>query len=251
LGSIFKTFFPTFSKKVIDMNKLLSQTARVLPAVMVFAAAAALSTGAHADGANKKALAVKLAQLQQKNESAAVAGQLADSVMQPMMAKWQQQIETRLPADKQKAVFDKLSPDLKKLHDSTYQTVQAQAAKTAQDALVPVFMNKLSEDDLKAIIAYLQTPASAKFAALNGDAAQAWISKIVESTKATVQGYAQDFDTTAEKVVSAAASAPAAPASTSASSAAAAPDNASASAPDNAPASASDNAPASSASDAQ
>ena len=187
------------------MNKLLSQTVRALPAVFVFAAAAALSTGAHADDASKKALAVKLAQLQAKNDAPALAGQLTDSAVQPMVAKWLQQIESRVPADKQKDVRDQLNTELKKFGDSTHQLVETQTAKTAQDALVPVFMDKLSESDLKTVVTYLQTPASAKFAALSGDAAQAWVGKIVDGTKTAVQGYAQNFDAAAEKIVSAAA----------------------------------------------
>jgi len=91
--------------------------------------------------------------------------------------------------------------------------------KTAQDALVPVFLDKLSEDELKIIVNYLETPASAKFAALGSDAANAWAKKIVESTQTAVQGYAKTFDAAAEKIINAAAasSAPAAPPASSAS----------------------------------
>ena len=194
------------------MNKLLSFSTRALPAALVFAAAAALSTGAHADEASKKALAVKLAQLQQQNDSDALAGQLTDTALQPMIAKWLQQVQARVPIDRQKDVSDKLNVELKKFGDSAHQVVQTQATRTAQDALVPVFMSKLSEDELKTIVTYLHTPASAKFAAISGDAAQAWVGKIVEGTKTAVQGYAKNFDEAAERIVSAATSAPVAPA---------------------------------------
>jgi len=201
------------------MNSLLFQPARVLPMAFVFAAAAALSTGAHANEASKKALAIKLAHLQQKNSAPGLVNQITDGAVQELVPKWAQQVQTRVPADKQQDVSEKLNAELKKFGDSTHQAVEAQAPKTAQDALVPVFLDKLSEDELKIIVNYLETPASAKFAALGSDAANAWAKKIVESTQTAVQGYAKTFDAAAEKIISAAtaSSAPAAPPASSAS----------------------------------
>jgi hypothetical protein len=143
--------------------------------------------------------------MQQKNESNSMANQLTDSAVQPLFAKWVEQLRARVPADKQKDVGDQLNVELKKFGDSTHQLVQAQATKTAQDALVPVFMDKLSEDELKTIVTYWQTPASAKFAAMSNDAANAWGQKIIEGTQATVEGYIKTFDDAAEKIVNAAA----------------------------------------------
>jgi len=200
------------------MNKLLSPTTRALPAAVVFAAAAVLSTGAHADEASKKALAVKLAQLQQKSTGAALATQLANGAVQERIASWAPQLQERVPADKQKEVNDKLNAELQKFGENTHRAAMIQADKTARDALVPVFMNKLSESELKIIVTYLQTPASAKFADLGGEAAQTWVKKIVDGTQTKVQEYIQAFDAAAEKIVNAAAGssapAPAAPAST-------------------------------------
>jgi hypothetical protein len=212
----------TFSRKVSEMNKLLSQTARALPAVLVFAAAT-LSTGAHADEAGKKALAVKLAQLQQKTTGAELANQLTGNMAQQLIAKWGPQVQSRVPASQQKAVNDKLSAELNKFGETTHGTIQAQTDKTAQDALVPVFMSKLSESEIKTVVTYLQNPASAKFTALGGDAAKAWVSKIAEGTQTTVQGNMQNFDAAAEKIVSAAAGSASAPASSAPSTAPTAP----------------------------
>jgi hypothetical protein len=201
------------------MNSLLFQTTRALPMALVFAAAAALSTGAHANEASKKALAIKLAQLQQRNSAPGLINQITDGAVQEIIPKWAQQVQTRVPADKQQDISNKLNAELKKFGDSTHQAVEAQAPKTAQDALVPVFLDKLSEEELKTIVTYLETPASAKFAALGSDAANVWAKKIVEGTQAVVQGYAKTFDAAAEKIISAAASSapiapPAAPAAT-------------------------------------
>ena len=91
------------------------------------------------------------------------AHQLVNAVAQPVIATWSQNIDQNVPADKQKDVREKLDVELKKLLDATGKTVEAQAAKTAESALVPVYMEKLSADELKTIVAYLESPASAKF----------------------------------------------------------------------------------------
>ena len=184
------------------MNKF-PITPRALPAALVLAAAFALPIAAHADDASKKALAVELVKLQQKNGT--LADQLTDMAVQPEIAKWMPQLQSRVPADSQKDVGDKLNVELRKFADNAHKVVQAQADKTAEDTLVPIFMDKLTEDDLKTIVTYLQSPSSAKFAALSGQATDAWSGKIMEGARPAVLDYMKNFDATAEKIISAAA----------------------------------------------
>ena len=75
-------------------------------------AVCALPFAAHAQDAKaddaKKALAVKLAQIQQKNDSVQLAHQLVNAVAQPVIATWSQNIDQNVPADKQKDVHKQL-----------------------------------------------------------------------------------------------------------------------------------------------
>ena len=109
-----------------------------------------------------------------------------------------------MPTDKQKDVREKLDVELKKLLDATGKTVEAQAAKTAESALVPVYMEKLSADELKTIVAYLESPASTKFQEAGGQAANAWAAQIINATESAVEGHLKKFDETAAKIVKAA-----------------------------------------------
>jgi len=114
----------------------------------------------------KKALATKLAQLQLKTDGAAMADQLTGSAVQPIVAGWSQRLDETVPPARQKDVRDKLDVELKKFADNTHKAVEAQVGKSAEAALVPIFMEKLSEDEMKTIIAYMESPASAKLQAL-------------------------------------------------------------------------------------
>ena len=175
-----------------------------LPVAIIFAAACAVSTGAVAQNDSKRALAVKLAQIQIKADSAAMTEQLTASAVQPVLAGWSQRLDESVPPAKQKEVRDKLDVELKKYADSTHKAVEAQVGKAAEAALVPIFMEKLSEEEMKTIIAYLDSPVSAKFQALGPDAANAWAKRIVDATKTSVEAGAKNFDAAASRIVSAA-----------------------------------------------
>lgn len=149
----------------------------------------------------KRALATKLAQIQAKADSGALAGQLTDTAVGPVLASWSQRLDETVPPARQKEVREKLDVELKKYAENTYKIVEAQTAKSAEAALVPIFMEKLSEDELKTIIAYLESPVSAKFQALGGEATNAWAKKVVEATKASVESGAKNFDAAANRIV--------------------------------------------------
>jgi hypothetical protein len=177
---------------------------------VLLAASLGLSTGALAQGdAGKRALAVKLAQLQQKSDGGAITEQLTASAVQPVLASWSQRLNETVPPARQKEVRDQLDVELRKFAESTHSAIEAQVGKSVEDALVPIFMDKLSEDELKTIITYFESPAAAKFQALSSDAANAWAKKVVEATRSAVEASAKNFDAAATRIVRAVTAAPA------------------------------------------
>ena len=152
----------------------------------------------------KKALATKLAQLQLKTDGATMADQLTGSAVQPIVAGWSQRLDETVPPARQKDVRDKLDVELKKFADNTHKAVEAQVGKSAEAALVPIFMEKLSEDEMKTIIAYMESPASAKLQALGADATDAWAKRIIEATRSQVEAGAKTFESAANRIVGAA-----------------------------------------------
>ena len=151
----------------------------------------------------KKALATKLAQLQLKTDGATMADQLTGSAVQPIVAGWSQRLDETVPPARQKDVRDKLDVELKKFADNTHKAVEAQVGKSAEAALVPIFMEKLTEDELKTIIAYLESPVSTKFQALGPEATNAWAKRVIDATRSSVEAGAKNFDTAANRIVSA------------------------------------------------
>ncbi|MFT3779876.1 MAG: DUF2059 domain-containing protein [Ottowia sp.] len=179
----------------------MNQTLAKLPVAIFFVAACALSTGVSAQNDAKRALAVKLAQMQQKADGPALAEQLTASAVQPLLINWSQRLDESVPPARQKEVRDKLDVELKKFAESTEKIVEGQVAKAAEAALVPIFMEKLTEDDMKTIIAYMESPVSAKFQALGPDASNAWAKRVVDATKSQVESGAKSFDAVANRIV--------------------------------------------------
>ncbi|CAM5791410.1 MAG: hypothetical protein J0I00_11520 [Burkholderiales bacterium] len=179
-----------------------------LSATVLFVALCAVSTGASAQDA-KKAMATKLAQMQAKSDGAALANQLtADAVQLPLSA-WSQRLDESVPPARQKDVRDKLDVELKKFADNTHKAIEAQVSKAAETALVPLFMDKLSEDEMKTVIAYMESPAAVKFQSLSGDAGNAWAQKVIDATRSTVEANVKSFDAAATKIVGVPATPPA------------------------------------------
>ena len=140
-----------------------------LPLALLFVAACAASTGAMAQD-SKKVLATKLAQMQAKSDGATMANQLTAEAVQLPLSTWSQRLDESVPPARQKDVRDKLDVELKKFADNTHKAIDAQVSKAAESALVPLFMDKLSEDEMKTIIAYMESPAAVKFQSLSADA---------------------------------------------------------------------------------
>ena len=175
-----------------------------LPLALLFVAACAASTGANAQDA-KKALATKLAQMQAKTDGAAMANQLTADAVQLPLSTWSQRLDESVPPARQKDVRDKLDVELKKFADSTQKAIEGQVGKAAESSLVPIFMERLTEDEMKTIITYLESPVSAKFQSLGPDASNAWAKRIVETTKPAVETGAKTFESAANRIVNAAA----------------------------------------------
>lgn len=171
-----------------------------LPAALVLAGACAFATGALAQD-SKQALASKLAQLQLRIDSAAMVEQLTMSAVQVPLGNWAARVDQEVPAERQEQVREQLDVELQKFADTAHKTIEARTAAAAEAALVPIYMEKLSADELKTIIAYLESPASTKLQELGAEAGNAWAQRLIEDTRAAIEKHIQDFDAAAGGIV--------------------------------------------------
>lgn len=145
-----------------------------------------LAASAGAQAQTKKELVAKLLQVQQQgieNIGRSLAAQPAQQMLQAAGQALQ-----RLPADKREAVGRDIQADVKKFHDEIEPLLRERALRLAPTVAGAIYEEKLTEDELKQVIAWMESPTSRKIAQLDRELGNALAEKVVSDTKSTVDG---------------------------------------------------------------
>ncbi len=142
-----------------------------------------LSTVAGAQtSAAKKDLVAKVLQLQQPAVLAA-ATQLAQ---QPAIQITQQAgmaLQQRIPPDKREAVAKEIQEDLNRYTNEAVPILRERATKLAPTTIGPLLEEKFTEDELKQLIAIMESPVNKKFIAMGGEMHKSLIEKVVAESR--------------------------------------------------------------------
>ncbi|MEZ0207341.1 DUF2059 domain-containing protein [Ideonella sp.] len=161
------------------MNHRTRLAALVLAGFALTGAAQAQSSQA------KKDLIARVIQLQQPSIEQIgqnIAGQTAQQVLQVAG-----QAVSQLPADKQEAVGKSVQADIKQFYDELAPLLRDRATKLAPTAMGSLLDEKMSEDELKQLVAWLESPAAKKFNEVGPQMLNSLQEKLVADTKPTVE----------------------------------------------------------------
>lgn len=147
----------------------------------------ALVSVAHAQStAAKKELVAKVLQLQR-----AAVEQTAQALVERPAAQLMQQagvaLQSRVAADKRDAVAKDIQADVKKYVDEAGPLVRDRAVKLAPSTVGALLDEKFSEDELKQLIAIMESPVNRKFLQLGGEMEKALVEKVVADTQSLIQ----------------------------------------------------------------
>lgn len=162
-----------------------AQAPAVAPAV------APAATPAPASAA-KKELVARILQLQQPGVEA-MARQLVE---QPAMQLMQQagQALQRVPAERREAVGRDIEADVRKYVEDTTPIVRDRALKLAPVTIGPLLEERFTEDELKQVIALLESPVNRKFQQMGADMQRAIGEKLVAETRTEVEPKVRALD---------------------------------------------------------
>jgi len=195
--------------------KRLFVTALLASAAMAHAQTAASAASASASPA-KKELVQKLLVLQQPG----IEGMARNMVEQPALRMLQAagQVLQQVPAEKREATGKAIETDIKKYVDDATPIVRDRAVKLAPSTIGATLEEKFSEDELRQLIAWLESPVNKKYAQLGPDMQSNFTQKLVADARPMIEPRLQALDAKvrASLGVPAASSAPAAPAKASA-----------------------------------
>ena len=161
----------------------------------------------------KKELVAKVLLLQQPAiEQAAQA--LAERPALQMLQQAGMALQQQVPADKREAVAKEIQAEAKKYADEAVPLVRERAIKLAPSTIGALLEEKFSEDELKQLIAIIESPVNRKFLQLGVEMQNVLIDKLVAETQGVVEPKVRALEQAIGKRLAqvAPAAAPAAPA---------------------------------------
>lgn len=149
---------------------------------------------------DKKELATRIVNLQKGQDMNALIVQLAGSANKVVVDTWLPRLET-LPAGRQKAVADQLDAELKKFNDDNVRLIRSRNERISQEVLVPAYSERFTTEELKQLLAFLESPVIKKYYAASPQFANLLAQKLVDATRADVETRIKAFDARAARIV--------------------------------------------------
>lgn len=141
----------------------------------------------------KKQLVAKVLQLQQpaiEQLAAGIALQPAQILMQQAGVALQQ----RIPPDKRQAVAQELQADVKRYADETVPMLRERAVALGPSTIGVLLDERFTEDELKQLIAIMESPINRKFQQMNGEMQRSLTSKLGAEVQQVLQSKFQALD---------------------------------------------------------
>lgn len=161
----------------------------------------------------KKELVAKIVELQ-KAEIQAVAGNLANQMIAPLVQDVQILLRQQPAGDKRDALAREIQADIQKFGDEAVPILRERAVKLAPSALGGPLEEKFSDEELKQLIAMLESPVYARWRQMSGELGQSLAQKVVADARPALEPKVRTLQQSVGKKLGlesrAAASAPAA-----------------------------------------
>ena len=147
--------------------------------------ALAAATDAEAEGATKKELVQRVLQAQQA-ELEAVSRGIVERPAAQMMQEAGLAIQRQVSADKRESTGKAVEAEIRKFVDEAYPLVRERALKLAPSTIGAMLEEKMTEDELKQLVAWLESGANKKFQSLGPDMRNSFIQKVLGDVRPVV-----------------------------------------------------------------
>lgn len=134
----------------------------------------------------KKELVTRLLKLQQPAIEA-LARQLAEQPAGQLLNQAGVALQARVAADKREATATAIRADVKKYTDEAVPLVRERALKLAPATVGKLLEEKFSEDELRQLVALLESPVYAKYTQLSGEMQKTLLEKLVADTRPSIE----------------------------------------------------------------
>lgn len=167
-------------------------------AAAVAAQAQAPAPAAAAASPAKKELVGRILKQQQAGIESMARG-LVEQPAAELLGNAGNALPARVAKDKQDAVAKEIQADVRKYLDEAVPIVQARAVKLAPTTIGTLLEQKFSEDELKQVVAIIESPVYAKFQGLGDDMQKSLVEKLVSDTRSTIEPKVRTLEQTVAK----------------------------------------------------
>ncbi len=154
--------------------------------------------------------ATKVVTLQQGPDMERLVTSLANGTTQDMINNWQPRLLANVAKPQQVKVSTELNAELQKYADEVSKIIRSKLLQVGTDALVPVYMERFTLEELKQIATFLEAPAIKKYQSIAPELGSIFTGKLVEASRTEVIARAKLFDEAATRIVGPAPAVPAA-----------------------------------------
>ncbi|MEO8923670.1 MAG: hypothetical protein ABI330_12755 [Caldimonas sp.] len=151
-----------------------------------------LLTNAGAQSSTKKALVQKVLQSEQ-GEIEDIAHTIVERPAEQMLQQAGRAIQVA-PADKREAMGRAVEAEGRKYADEAYPLVRERALRIAPTTIGAVLEEKMSEDELRQLVAWLDSPVSKKFQQLSVEMRDKFVEKLLADAQPVVDPKLQALD---------------------------------------------------------
>jgi len=137
-------------------------------------------------GSAKKELVARVLKLQQPGIEGMARG-LVEQPAADLLGSVAGALPARVARDRQDAVAKEIQADVQKYLDESTPIVQERAVRLAPSTIGPVLEEKFTEDELKQVIAIIESPVYSKFQRLGDEMQKALLEKLLAETRGTVE----------------------------------------------------------------
>lgn len=181
---------------------------------LLLASLIAASTLAHAQSTPaKKELVQRLLTAQQPGLEGLSRGLVEQPAAQMLQAAGQA-LQAEVPADKREAVGKSIQADVRKYVDDSVPLVRDRAIKLAPSTIGVAMEEKFSEDELKQLLAWFESPVNKKYQQLAPEMQNAFVQKLVADARPDVDPKLQNLEQQVRRSIASASGAASAPTAT-------------------------------------
>lgn len=133
----------------------------------------------------KKELVARILKIQQPG----IEGMARNLVEQPaaeLMQRAGMALNARVAPEKREATAKEIQADVKKYMDDAAPLIQARAVRLAPSTIGTLLEEKFTEDELKQVVAIIESPVYSKFQQLGGDMQKVLTEKLVAETRPVI-----------------------------------------------------------------